>query len=169
MQKSKRHPLEGKKNKKNIWQCWRCGACCKSFVFTGPKVSRIEQKKIVEYLENQSRFHRLLNQFFPPQNHIPIIGGKPPKVCCFLERGNICLIYPVRPKVCHDFPIMAGKGEQWSNLYISKDCPRAEKLALSIKGKCPSWVMAKTGKRKIEVVLKSFYEESMREYLGEEE
>ncbi|MFA5143732.1 MAG: YkgJ family cysteine cluster protein [Candidatus Omnitrophota bacterium] len=152
---------------KYIWQCERTSRCCKLFVFTGVQVSNREWK----LLEKDIKLLKLSKEDFEKyksQHTLPVVGKNPPKKCAFLKGKNICVIYKKRPKRCREYPIMVQQYKDSVVFHVSDDCPRGKELASIIETKTPPKLNKLIGKRKIKVILESFFEKSTQAYYDEE-
>ena len=93
-----------------------CSNCCQisdGFVF----LSEDEAEKIAEYLETD--IDELYKWFIKKvENKLFLIDGEDER-CIFIE-DNRCLIYPVRPQQCRDYPF-------WPEIISSKERWKKEK------------------------------------------
>ena len=86
--------------------CTQCANCCRHSVVT---VTRREIEAIASYLGLPAE--DVTRQFTVPEADAPALRelASTRDGCVFLE-GNLCGIYPARPKACHDFPHV-GEGD----------------------------------------------------------
>lgn len=78
-------------------QCRRTGLCCQTLGIELP-ASWLKHPRIVVFFQ---RWYALVHNFQtvgPPQ------GQLLPLSCGYLREGNVCAIYPYRPKLCRDYP-----------------------------------------------------------------
>lgn len=94
-----RYKMEWQKYAENIRKiipCKRCGKCCEFPV----NVFDREILKISEYLKIPVEdFKKKYFQHGITRNYLKI-------PCPFLKDNNICTIYPVRPKLCREYPFV---------------------------------------------------------------
>lgn len=98
----------GKKKWKQVtgpirFECKRCGRCCGQF---DVRLSPAEYERIArlgrEYLTATGTQHTKGTEIIFMAIHKRIEGNK--WVCAFLEEGNKCKIYQIRPSACKDYP-----------------------------------------------------------------
>lgn len=70
--------------------CSKCGKCCTDVLMATDQ----EIKKIKEYVKKYN---------IKPVNRNTIFDKEQKNICPFLNKDNICLIYPVRLKMCQRF------------------------------------------------------------------
>ena len=88
------------------FECTGCGDCCKThgdgdeyaFVF----LSDVDVSRIAEHL-GMTRVD-FLNTYCATDEYGDIHLAKLTGDCAFLEDGNRCVVYPVRPKQCRTWP-----------------------------------------------------------------
>lgn len=151
-----------------FWKCIQCGKCCTLFVFTGVVVTTKEWK----LLENdilKLKLSQIVLETCKSQRTLPVIGKKPPKKCAFLKHEKICAIYSKRPKRCREYPLLIHDYGKSIRINISEDCPRSKELLDELLNKPPTWLKIKTKHKKLQIVPFSFFDESMRRYLDEED
>lgn len=83
--------------------CTGCGQCC-----TGPgdyyiEVNPAEQRRICEYLGVSWRWFRR-RYMFRYDDEVESLTMEKGGACVFLDDGNRCRIYPVRPAQCRSYP-----------------------------------------------------------------
>ena len=70
--------------------CAKCGKCCTDVLMATDQ----EIKKVKEYVKKYN---------IKPVNRNTIFDKEQKNICPFLNKDNICLIYPVRLKMCQRF------------------------------------------------------------------
>lgn len=70
--------------------CSKCGKCCTDVLMATDQ----EIKKVKEYIKKYN---------IKPVNRNTIFDKEQKNICPFLNKDNICLIYPVRLKMCQRF------------------------------------------------------------------
>jgi Fe-S-cluster containining protein len=149
-----------------IWECLKCGKCCKLFVGTGVSVSNREWDVLKEEVKKLELDPHIL-EYARRTKSLPLVGETPPKACIFLE-GSLCSIYEKRPQKCREYPVMISSSEKVVRLHVSEDCPRGEKITQLLRNNPPEWIETVIEGKRLEVVASSFFDERMRQFLGEE-
>lgn len=86
---------------KEAYECVRCGNCCR---WPGPvHVNELEIAGMARHLrmsadEFTDRFTRLVD------SRKALSLTEKPDGSCFLLNGNDCMVHPVKPQQCRDFP-----------------------------------------------------------------
>jgi len=80
-------------------QCQRTGLCCQTLGVELPK-SWVRRRWIVALFNAWYSYVHRFESIGPPQ------GQLLPLSCQHLRGGNLCSIYPYRPKLCREFPQM---------------------------------------------------------------
>lgn len=85
------------------FECKACGECCRThgeyaFVY----LSDVDVSRISAYL-NMTRLD-FLNAYCASDADGDVYLAELKGDCSFLEKGNLCRIYPVRPKQCDTWP-----------------------------------------------------------------
>ena len=108
-----------------FFECKRCAKCCSSknilVTLTHKDLQRLYEhfgsiEKLLEYIafyqpENEKHYHLLKEKMkvpaFKTLRGLAYIGllKKPNSSECFFLEGNSCLIYPIRPKACANYPL----------------------------------------------------------------
>jgi len=88
--------------KRVVYECVRCGTCCR-----WPGYVRVEEKEldaIAEYLD--ITIEELIEKFtaLTADRQSLTVVENPDGSCAFLDRDNTCMINPVKPQQCRDFP-----------------------------------------------------------------
>lgn len=109
--------------------CLSCANCCKT---TGPLFTSADIERIAAHfkLKPQGFIARFLRI---DEDKDYVLQGLP---CTFLDSGNRCSIYPVRPKACREFPHTDRKKfYQISELTLKNVgiCPAAFKIVEEMK------------------------------------
>ena len=148
------------------WECLKCGNCCKLFVATGVSVSEHEWDVLEEEIKKLQLDLYVLEQAKNTKS-LPLVGETPPKTCIFLK-GSLCSIYEKRPQKCREYPIMISSGEEVVRFHVSEDCPRGGKITELLKNNPPEWIKTVMEGKRPEIITSSFFDERMRQFLGEE-
>ncbi len=87
----------------SAFQCRRCGACCK---WEGPvRVTEQEIDAIADYLGIElQRFIRDCTYLTPDRRSLSLVEKEDGSCFYYDDRRKCCLINPVKPKQCRDFP-----------------------------------------------------------------
>lgn len=146
-----------------ISECRRCGTCCGLFVFSGVSITSEEWDSLEPEIES---LHLPLNIFEECKNRrtLPTIGETPPKKCVFLGSNNKCLMYAKRPSKCSEYPIMIKEDMDIVYLHISADCPRGKEIVTTISERINELTLNK----RLKVLFRSFFENSLCRYYDEE-
>lgn len=148
------------------WDCKKTGKCCTLFVSTGPELTIQEADLIAERMSTLGLPGELIS-YVKKHGTIPITGAKVPKKCIFLENA-LCAIHDIKPELCREYPLEIRDMGKNSRIFISYDCPRAEKIENSIKNRdLPNWLEKKLKNKAVETRLVSFYDEKMRYYFND--
>ena len=85
------------------FRCMRCGACCK---WEGPvRVSEREIDRIAAYLGVElSRFIEKYTCLAPDRRSLSLLEKEDGSCLYYDDDNKSCLINPVKPKQCRDFP-----------------------------------------------------------------
>ena len=104
-----------------LWECTRCAACCgdapdhKRQILLLPNeaddISRVTSLAIEDFAEETREAG--LYAFRMRKD-----GGR----CVFLD-GNVCRIYPVRPLVCHFYPVWLRQEGSTYTFGVTDACP----------------------------------------------
>jgi Fe-S-cluster containining protein len=79
--------------------CQRTGMCCQSLAIELP-ASWIRRPWMVRFFHG---WYRMVHRFEPAG---PPQGKLLPLTCAHLKDGNLCTIYPFRPKLCREYPFV---------------------------------------------------------------
>ncbi|MCX7766422.1 MAG: YkgJ family cysteine cluster protein [Candidatus Sumerlaeia bacterium] len=91
--------------------CKRCGNCCRGEGFV--KITPEEARIIATFLKiTVPEFYR---NYTVKLADVVWLKDKPNKDCIFLE-DNLCVIHPVKPKQCRDFP------RKWHTADVASYC-----------------------------------------------
>ena len=103
----------------DIFECQNCGQCCHGF--GGTYVSRENVKSIAAYLGVDSA--NVIKQYCRPSGGGKmVLGQKPDGYCVFREK--ICIIHPVKPRMCKAWPFIESVLADPENWRIMADsCP----------------------------------------------
>jgi hypothetical protein len=103
---------------KNTFKCQGCGNCCRMPGYV--RVSESEIARIAKFLEQ-------VPEEFREQWTAPTHDGdrtlleNADGACAYLDRDNTCMINPVKPLQCRDFP------EHWRYDNLEAVCPAARR------------------------------------------
>jgi Fe-S-cluster containining protein len=80
-------------------ECTRCGHCCRVLM---PLLSEKDIRRLSRHLQLSETVFR---SRYMREEPIPVDGGWPfATVPCPLQQGNLCTVYPARPRVCRSYP-----------------------------------------------------------------
>lgn len=77
--------------------CLSCGNCCKT---TSPIFRDVDVKRIAKKFKTSTR--EFENEYLKKDEDGDLVLQSSP--CAFLEEGNSCFIYDVRPQACREYP-----------------------------------------------------------------
>jgi len=98
--KTKKTKREISKVRSKCKKC-RVGSCC----YEGVELTKNEMKRILQYNpQTKKPWFRLVEKHEGIEKEYPFTTIMRNSSCVFQNKNNQCLIYPVRPKHCHDFP-----------------------------------------------------------------
>jgi len=104
------------------FSCTRCGNCCRNHgAYTYVYLAPADVSAIARHLGLSQRV--FLETYCKAEDGWVTLRMDSP-ACPFLENGNTCGIYPVRPKQCATWPFWTENLEQvtWEN-DVARDCP----------------------------------------------
>ena len=92
---SSKYVLKGK--------CKRCGRCCRNILFS-TKVGYIKDENIFKDMQKKYRYYKNFRISGKIENKQDFQNGALTFECKFISKNNKCLIYPIRPIFCRDYP-----------------------------------------------------------------
>lgn len=139
------------KSREHASNCWQCGECCRDLV-KGVKVTQQEWEALEEDI-NKLRLDPITLQEAKRSLCLPTKGKYDSRRCVFLSGKNLCQVYDKRPEECQRFPLWIIEGQKMVTFVVSYVCPRAEPLAMHLKGDLPDWARNLLNDRPYRVVL----------------
>ncbi|MBQ2984422.1 MAG: YkgJ family cysteine cluster protein [Candidatus Gastranaerophilales bacterium] len=92
---SSKYVLKGK--------CKRCGRCCRNILFS-TKEGYIKDENIFKDMQKKYRYYKNFRISGKIENKQDFQNGALTFECKFISKNNKCLIYPIRPIFCRDYP-----------------------------------------------------------------
>ena len=92
---SSKYVLKGK--------CKRCGRCCRNILFS-TKEGYIKDEKVFKEMQKKYRYYNNFRISGKIENKQDFQNGALTFECKFISKNNKCLIYPIRPIFCRDYP-----------------------------------------------------------------
>jgi Fe-S-cluster containining protein len=101
-----------------LFECRQCGDCCKGY--GGTYVTQEDIEAISRYIGVDPR--RFVRQYCHYSGRKPLLAQREDGYCIFWEK--ICLIHPVKPQMCRQWPFVESILADPSNwLIMSNSCP----------------------------------------------
>ncbi len=92
---SSKYVLKGK--------CKKCGYCCKNILFS-TKEGYVKDRALFEKMQKKYKCYRHFRISGIIKDEAHFRDGALTFECKFLSKNNKCLIYPIRPIYCRDYP-----------------------------------------------------------------
>ena len=92
---SSKYVLKGK--------CKRCGRCCRNILFS-TKEGYIKDENIFKDMQKKYHYYKNFRISGKIENKQDFQNGALTFECKFISKNNKCLIYPIRPIFCRDYP-----------------------------------------------------------------
>ena len=92
---SSRYVVKGK--------CKKCGLCCRNILFT-TKEGYVKSKEVFEDMKKKHRHYRNYKISGVVKDKKDFQNGALTFECRFISKNNKCMIYPIRPIFCRDYP-----------------------------------------------------------------
>lgn len=103
------------------FSCTRCGNCCRNHgAYTYVYLAESDVSAIARHLGMPEK--AFLDAYCQSEDGWVSLRMDSP-ACPFLEPGNTCAIYPVRPKQCATWPFWKENLQRATWIEIAKDCP----------------------------------------------
>ena len=84
-------------------KCKKCGACCRNILFSTQE-GYIKSKETFEQMRKKHRYYRNFRISGVVSEKQDFQNGALTFECKFITKNNKCLIYPIRPLFCRDYP-----------------------------------------------------------------
>ncbi len=92
---SSRYVLKGK--------CKKCGNCCRNILFS-TQDGYVKSKDLFLQMQKKYRYYRNFRISGVVENKQEFQNGALTFECKFISKNNKCLIYPIRPIFCRNYP-----------------------------------------------------------------
>ena len=92
---SSKYVLKGK--------CKKCGNCCRNILFS-TKDGYVKSKDLFHQMQKKYRYYRNYRISGVVENKQDFQNGALTFECKFISKNNKCLIYPIRPIFCRNYP-----------------------------------------------------------------
>ncbi len=92
---SSKYVLKGK--------CKRCGRCCRNILFS-TKEGYVKDENVFRDMRKKYRYYKNFRISGKIENKQDFQNGALTFECKFISKNNRCLIYPIRPIFCRDYP-----------------------------------------------------------------
>lgn len=92
---SSKYVLKGK--------CKRCGRCCRNILFSTEE-GYIKDENLFKDMQKKYRYYKNFRISGKIENKQDFQNGALTFECKFISKNNKCLIYPIRPIFCRDYP-----------------------------------------------------------------
>lgn len=87
-------------------KCKQCGACCKNILFS-TKDGYVKSEEVFQNLQKKYKYYRNFKISGVVKEKQDFQNGALTFRCKFLSKKNKCLIYPIRPLFCRDYPFVS--------------------------------------------------------------
>ena len=84
-------------------KCKRCGKCCRNILFS-TKEGYVKSEKVFKQMQRKYRYYRNFRISGVVSDKLDFQNGALTFECKFISKKNKCLIYPIRPIFCRDYP-----------------------------------------------------------------
>jgi len=84
-------------------KCKKCGACCRNILFSTQE-GYVKSEKIFKDMQKKHRYYRNFKISGVVKDKKDFQNGALTFECRFISKNNKCLIYPIRPLFCRDYP-----------------------------------------------------------------
>lgn len=84
-------------------KCKRCGKCCRNILFS-TKDGYIKSEELFNKMKKKYRYYRNFRISGVVKDKQEFQNGALTFECKFISKNNKCLIYPIRPIFCRDYP-----------------------------------------------------------------
>ena len=92
---SSRYVIKGK--------CKKCGNCCRNILFS-TKDGYVKSEELFNEMQKKYKYYRNFRISGVVQNKQEFQNGALTFECKFISKNNKCLIYPIRPIYCRNYP-----------------------------------------------------------------
>ncbi len=92
---SSKYVLKGK--------CKKCGKCCRNILFSTTD-GYIKSEEVFKKMQKKYRYYRNFRISGVVKDKLEFQNGALTFECKFISKKNRCLIYPIRPIFCRDYP-----------------------------------------------------------------
>lgn len=92
---SSKYVLKGK--------CKKCGKCCRNILFSTAE-GYVKSPEVFEELQKKYKYYRNFRISGVVSEKQDFQNGALTFECKFISKKNKCLIYPIRPLYCRDYP-----------------------------------------------------------------
>jgi len=92
---SSKYVLKGK--------CKKCGNCCRNILFS-TQDGYVKSKDVFYQMQKKYKYYRNYRIVGVVENKKDFQNGALKFECKFISKNNKCLIYPIRPFFCRDYP-----------------------------------------------------------------
>ena len=109
----------------NEFICKKCGCCCSrpGYVYVvSSEISAIAMHLGMSMSDFSAKY--LTTAVNLEDRAVLSLANKPDGGCVFLD-GPLCMVYPVRPRQCADFPLV------WRNEGQDKECPALRDMLIA--------------------------------------
>ena len=84
-------------------KCKKCGNCCRNILFSTAE-GYVKSEDIFKKMQKRHRYYRNFKISGKIENKEDFQNGALTFECKFITKNNKCLIYPIRPIFCRDYP-----------------------------------------------------------------
>ena len=84
-------------------KCKRCGRCCRNILFSTTQ-GYVKDENLFKQMQKKHRYYRNFRISGAINNKQDFQNGALTFECKFISKNNKCLIYPIRPLFCRDYP-----------------------------------------------------------------
>lgn len=84
-------------------KCKKCGKCCRNILFS-TKDGYVKDENLFKEMQKKHRYYRNFKISGMVENKQDFQNGALTFECKFITKNNKCLIYPIRPLFCRDYP-----------------------------------------------------------------
>ena len=84
-------------------KCKKCGKCCRNILFSTID-GYVKDEKVFQDMQKKHRYYRNFKISGVVSEKQDFQNGALTFECKFISKNNRCLIYPIRPIFCRDYP-----------------------------------------------------------------
>ena len=84
-------------------KCKKCGKCCRNILFSTVE-GYVKDEKVFKDMQKKHRYYRNFKISGIVKEKQDFQNGALTFECKFISKNNRCLIYPIRPIFCRDYP-----------------------------------------------------------------